>query len=75
MFSINDQVDVHCPRCANDTVYVQSLVTLVPEEPEAYWCRCGKCDLRFRVSAAPIFRLVLASSFGRATVTGAIAER
>ena len=54
MFTVDGQVDVHCPRCANDTVYVQTPVTLVPAKPETYWYRCGKCDFRFRVDAEPI---------------------
>jgi DNA-directed RNA polymerase subunit M/transcription elongation factor TFIIS len=49
MYTLDDQIDVHCPQCANDTVYVAKLVALPEHEGGAYECRCGKCGWRFRV--------------------------
>jgi hypothetical protein len=43
VFAINDQIDDHCPKCINDTVYVEKLISLPIEQGEFYLCRCGKC--------------------------------
>jgi DNA-directed RNA polymerase subunit M/transcription elongation factor TFIIS len=50
VFAINDQIDERCPKCINDTVYVEKLISLPIEEGEFYLCRCGKCGWRFRCS-------------------------
>ena len=55
MFTINNQIDEHCPKCINDTVYVEKLTSLPIDEGEFYLCRCGKCGWRFRVNAAEMF--------------------
>ena len=51
MFGIEDRLDAQCPQCANDTVYVEKLVTRPVDERDDYLCRCGKCGWRFRVEA------------------------
>jgi DNA-directed RNA polymerase subunit M/transcription elongation factor TFIIS len=55
VFAINDQIDEHCPQCANDTVYVERLVCLPFDESDVYMCRCGKCGWRFQVKTAEKF--------------------
>jgi DNA-directed RNA polymerase subunit M/transcription elongation factor TFIIS len=55
VFTINNQIDEHCPKCINDTVYVEKLTSLPIDEGEFYLCRCGKCGWRFRVNAAERF--------------------
>ena len=52
MFGIEDRLDAQCPQCANDTVYVEKLVTRPFDQRDDYLCRCGKCGWRFRVEAA-----------------------
>ena len=34
VFAINDQIDDHCPKCINDTVYVEKLISLPLEQGE-----------------------------------------
>ena len=34
VFAINDQIDDHCPKCINDTVYVEKLISLPIEQGE-----------------------------------------
>ena len=37
VFAINDQIDDHCPKCINDTVYVEKLISL-PIEQGGFSC-------------------------------------
>jgi hypothetical protein len=49
MYTIDQLIDVFCPQCANEQVYVERIATLEQDEGDAYACRCGKCGWRFRV--------------------------
>lgn len=69
VFAINDQIDDHCPKCINDTVYVEKLISLPIEQGEFYLCRCGKCGWRFRVNAAEVRRSTNARRRGYRIIT------
>jgi hypothetical protein len=69
VFAINDQIDDHCPKCINDTVYVEKLISLPIEQGEFYLCRCGKCGWRFRVNAAEVRRSTNARRRGDRIIT------
>jgi DNA-directed RNA polymerase subunit M/transcription elongation factor TFIIS len=49
MVAVDDQLNEQCPRCANDTVYVEKIEALPASLSPSYLCRCGKCGWRFRV--------------------------
>jgi DNA-directed RNA polymerase subunit M/transcription elongation factor TFIIS len=56
MFAVDDEIDVLCPKCANETVYVEKLIPRPVGERDQYLCRCGKCGWLLYVEAAePIF--------------------
>lgn len=69
VFAINDQIDDHCPKCINDTVYVEKLISLPIEQGEFYLCRCGKCGWRFPVNAAEVCRSTNARRRGDRIIT------
>ena len=69
VFAINDQIDDHCPKCINDTVYVEKLISLPIEQGEFYLCRCGKCGWRFRVNAVEVRRSTNARRRGDRIIT------
>jgi hypothetical protein len=39
-----------CPRCANETVYVETLEPSLVSGIDDCQCRCGKCGERFSIS-------------------------
>jgi hypothetical protein len=49
MIAVDDPIDVQCPQCTNDTVYLEKIEALPTSIHPSYLCRCGKCGWRFRM--------------------------
>jgi transcription elongation factor Elf1 len=52
---VDEELLVYCPRCANETVYIEKIGQLLKDSVPAYLCRCGKCGWRFQVTDPETF--------------------